>query len=473
MLQLMSPEIFMLSMICMIMLVDLFVPQTQQALTYFLTQLTLVGSIVLTLLIYSLPTTTLFNGMYIHDKIGSVLKLTIYLTSIFVFLYARDYMRQREMGRGEPYLLGLFSILGMMVLVSANNFLTIYLGLELMSLPLYALVALEHNSKLASEAGIKFFVLGALSSGMLLYGISLVYGATGSLDVNMVSGAVTTIPQVHLLILILGMVFIIAGIAFKIGLVPFHMWIPDVYSGASNAAVLFIAVAPKVAAFALVLRLLLVALSHLYIQWQEVLIVISILSMLVGNVVAITQTNIKRMLAYSSIAHAGYMLLGFCAVNASGYASSMYYTITYAIMILGAFGMITILSRKGFECTTIEDLRGLNQRNPWLAFMWLLLLFSMAGIPPTVGFFAKVGLLEALVRADLAWLAAVAMIFAIIGVYYYLRVVKVMYFDEPLNSHRIVLPMDTKIGMSINGLAILFLAIFPSGLIELCHQLFM
>jgi NADH-quinone oxidoreductase subunit N len=471
-LNLISPEIFILSMTCIIMLLDLFVPQTKQLLTYGLTQFTMLGVVFLVLAIYSQESRVIFDGLYIHDQLGSILKIAICLMSIFVFLYARDYMRDRDLLKGEPYLLGLFSILGMMILVSAHNFLTIYLGLELTSLPLYALVALDRESKLASEAGIKYFVLGALASGMMLYGISLIYGATGTLDITQVNINVVTFAQQHMLLLIMGLVFIVAGIAFKIGLVPFHMWLPDVFAGASNAALLFVAVTPKVAAFGLVFRLLVTAMGSFYIQWQEIFIVIAILSMLVGNVVAIAQTNIKRMLAYSTIAHGGYMLLGFCAATGQGYGSALFYTITYGIMILGGFGLVTILSRKGYEMESIDDLRGLNQRNPWLAFMWLLLLFSMAGIPPTVGFFAKFGVLEALISAHLIWLAALAMLFAVIGSYYYLRVVKVIYFDQPINEQPVVLPFDTRVGISVNGLAILLLAIFPSSLIELCHQLF-
>ena len=466
------PEIFVLAMTCIILLVDLFVKQRQQTLTYALTQMTLLGAIILTIYLFTQPPTVDMYGLYIHDKLASVLKLAIYISSIFVFLFSRDYMRAHDMGKGEPYLLGLFAILGMMVTVSAYNFITLYLGLELMSLPIYALVALNRDSNKAAEAGIKYFILGAIASGMLLYGLSMVYGATGSFQVTEVAHAVALTSPAHIYILIFGVVFVVAGLAFKIGLVPFHMWLPDVYTGAPNPATLFIAVAPKIAAFGLIVRLLVDAMPGLNIQWQELFIVIAILSMLLGNVVAIVQTNLKRMLAYSTIAHGGYMLLGFAAGTPEGFAASMFYTIAYAIMSLGAFGLITLLAKKGFEAETIDDLRGLNSRNPWLAFIMLLLLFSMAGIPPTIGFFAKLGLLEALVNAHLTWLAVVTLLFAIIGSYYYLRVIKVIYFEKAINKQPFKMAWDSKIGISINGLAILVLGIFPSGLITLCRGVF-
>ena len=466
------PEIFVLVMTCVVLLVDLFVEQREQSLTYVLTQLTLVGAILLTLLLYPISTTVTFHGFIIHDHLTSLLRLAIYISSLFVFLYSRDYFRQYDMGKGEPYILGLFSILGMMVLVAAHNFLGIYLGLELMSLPIYALVALQRDSEQAAEAGMKYFVLGAIASGMLLYGLSLIYGATGSLDISMVAQAIAQTSATHMLILIFGLVFVVAGLAFKLGVVPFHMWVPDVYAGAPNAATLFIAVAPKIAVFGMVIRLLVQAMPALHLQWQELFIVMSLLSMVLGNVVAIAQTNLRRMFAYSTIAHGGYMLLGFAAGTAAGFAASMFYTIAYAIMSLGGFGVVTLLAKKGFAVTSIEDLRGLNERNPWLAFMLLLLLFSMAGIPPSIGFFAKIGLLEALVSAHLVWLAAVTLIIAVIGSYYYLNVVKVMYFESPRNNQPFRIAIDAKIAMSINGLAILFFGLFPSGLIHLSRMAF-
>jgi NADH-quinone oxidoreductase subunit N len=466
------PEMFVLGMSCVVLLVDLFVKQRQQALTYALTQLTMIGALILTVLLYSVPTTVNFHGMIIHDSLASILRIVIYVSSIFVFMYSRDYMRHQNTGQGEPYLLGLFSILGMMVLVSSYNFITLYLGLELMSLPIYALVALQRDSARASEAGMKYFILGAIASGMLLYGMSMLYGATGSLDIANVAYGVAATDHLHQLILIFGLVFVVAGLAFKLGVVPFHMWLPDVYTGAPNAATLFIAVAPKVAAFGLLARLLVYAMPTLELQWSELIIIISILSMFVGNFVAIAQTNIKRMLAYSSIAHGGYMLLGFAATTPAGYSAALFYTIVYALMSLGGFGMITLMAKKGFEAESIEDLRGLNERNPWLAFLMLIILFSMAGIPPTVGFFAKLGLLEALVSAHLVWLAVVALILAVVGAYYYLRVIKVMYFDKATNNQPIKISTDSTVAFSINGLLLLGLGLFPSMLIHWCHLIF-
>ena len=466
------PEIFVLAMTCLVLLVDLFVKQRRQALTYFLTQLTLIGVTILTLLLYSSDPIIIFHGFVTHDKLTSILRLAIYISSFFVFWYSRDYFREYNMGKGEPYLLGLFAILGMMVLVAAHNFLGIYLGLELMSLPIYALVALQRDSTKAIEAGMKYFVLGALASGMLLYGLSLIYGATGSLDISVVTQVIAQTEMSHMLILIFGLVFVVTGLAFKIGVVPFHMWVPDVYSGSPNAAALFIAVAPKIAVFGMVIRLLVDAMPTLHLQWQELFIVMSVLSMVLGNIVAIAQTNLRRMLAYSTIAHGGYMLLGFAAGTRAGFAAAMFYTIAYAIMSLGGFGMITLLAKKGFAVVSIEDLRGLNERNPWLAFMLLLLLFSMAGIPPSIGFFAKIGLLEALVGAHLVWLAALTLVIAVIGSYYYLNVVKVMYFESAPNNQPFHVALDAKIAMSINGLAILFFGLFPSGLIHISRIVF-
>ena len=470
---LLLPEMFVLGMACVVLLVDLFIPQRQQTLTYTLTQLTLLGALLLSLWVFPGKSVIGFHGMLIHDQLGAVLKIVIYISSIFVFMYSRDYMRHHDMGRGEPYLLGLFAVLGMMVMVSAHNFITLYLGLELMSLPIYAMVALQRDSERASEAGMKYFVLGAIASGMLLYGMSMLYGATGSLDITIIEQVISATNHAHMLILIFGLVFVVAGLAFKLGAVPFHMWLPDVYSGAPNAATLFIAVAPKVAVFGLMIRLLVNAMPDLQVQWQELVIILSVLSMLLGNIVAIMQTNLKRMLAYSSIAHGGYMLLGFAAATSAGYSAAMFYTIVYALMSLGGFGIITLMAKKGFEAESIDDLRGLNDRNPWLAFLMLIILFSMAGIPPTVGFFAKLGLLEALVGAHLVWLAALTLVIAVIGSYYYLNVVKVMYFDKPKNNQAIKIPLDSTLAFSINGLAILYFGIFPSGLIHICRSLFL
>ncbi len=466
------PEIFMLVMICVILMTDLFLGKRIKSIAYSLTQLTLIGAFLLTMHQYGMPKVYTFDHMYVLDKLAILSKLAILLVSFFVFLYSREYIGMTKLPRGEYHILGLFAVLGMMVLVSASNFLTLYLGLEVLSLPLYAMVALKRDSGVASEAAMKYFVMGALASGMLLYGLSMLYGVSHSLDFTAVAKVVSETSPAHSLILIFGLVFIIAGIAFKMGAAPFHMWVPDVYDGSPTSVTLFISSAPKIAALIMAYRLLVESAPGLIIQWQHVLMVIAVLSIVLGNVVAIAQSNIKRMLAYSSIAHMGYMLLGIIAGTKAGYASSLFYVFTYSMMSMGAFAMLLMMSKSGFEAENIEDLQGLNSRNPWYALMMLLIMFSMAGIPPAVGFFAKLGVLEAVINANMTWLAIVALIFAIVGAYYYLRVVKVMYFDDPKDATAVTAPMDMRIAITINGLAVIALGLFPSALIGLCRNVF-
>lgn len=466
------PEIFLLGMICVVLLVDLFVPQKQRLLTYTLTQMTLLGVAILVIGLYKQPAQITFYGSYIWDPLAGLAKLFIVGSSIFAFVYARDYIKTRQILEGEYYLLGLFSILGMLVLVSAYSLLTLFLGIELFSLPLYAMVALQRNANLSAEAAMKYFVIGALASGMLLYGMSMLYGATHSLEISTMAKVIPTLVAGDRLLLIFGLVFVIAGVAFKLGAVPFHMWVPDVYQGAPTSVTLFVGSAPKIAAFVMAIRLLVDAMPALFMQWQQVFIVIAVLSIALGNIVAIVQANLKRMLAYSSISHMGYMVLGLIAGTPEGYASALFYIAVYALMSLGAFAMLVLLSKTGIEVERIEDLRGLNARSPWLAFMMLLIMFSMAGIPPTVGFFAKLGVLEALVSVDMVWLATVALVFAVVGAYYYLNVVKVMYFEEPEKIIPVTSSLDARIAITINGLGILLLGLFPSTLIELCRQVF-
>lgn len=466
------PEIFLLSMICVIILVDLFVTQKQRILTYVLTQFTLVATAGITLWLFQQPEALIFNDSFVFDHIALTLKLFMLVISIFAFLYARSYINERAIPQGEYYILGLFSILGMLVLVSAYSFITLFLGLELLSLPLYAMVAISRESNEATEAAMKYFVLGSLATGLLLYGMSMVYGATHSLNINTISTTILATPKLQQYILIFGLVFIVAGLAFKLGAVPFHMWVPDVYQGAPNPVTLFIGSAPKIAALGMALRLLADTFPDISLQWQEMLIVIAVASIALGNIVAIVQTNLKRMLAYSAIAHMGYMSLGLLSADSAGYAAAMFYIIVYALMTAGAFGILVILSKNGIEAERISDLRGLNTRNPWLAFMMLLVMFSMAGIPPTVGFFAKLGVLEALIGVHMVWLATLALVFAIVGAYYYLNVVKVMYFEEPENTTKVIAPLDAQIAISVNGLAILALGIFPSALIHACRVAF-
>ncbi len=467
------PEIFLLAMICVVLLADLFVPQKTRLVTYSLTQLTLIGTTLLVVWLYlSAPATIIFHGAFVLDRFAVTLKFFMLLITIFAFIYGRDYIREHKIPRGEYYILGLLAVLGMMVLVSAHNFIPLYLGLELSSLPLYAMIALQRDSVLTTEAAMKYFVLGALASAILLYGMSMIYGATHTLDLSEIAKATVATPPLQQFILIFGMVFLITGIAFKFGAAPFHMWVPDVYQGAPTSVTLFIGSAPKIAALGMAVRLLVDALPDLVMQWQQVFIVIAVASIALGNVVAIVQSNLKRMLAYSAIAHVGYMSLGLLTGTAFGYSAAMFYILAYAIMSLGAFAILVLLSRSGVEVEQITDLKGLNARNPWLALMMLLVMFSMAGIPPAVGFFAKLGVLEALVGVHQVWLATLALLFAIIGAYYYLNVVKVMYFEEPEDATPIVPALDARLAISINGLAILALGMFPSSLINICRTAF-
>jgi len=364
--------------------------------------------------------------------------------------------------------LGLFAMLGMMIMVSAWNFLNLYLGLELMSLSLYAMVAFDRNSAKASEAAMKYFVLGAIASGMLLYGMSIIYGLTGTLNIADVQQQLTHVPEGLDIAVVFGLVFMLVGIAFKLGAVPFHMWLPDVYHGAPTSVTLFIGSAPKIAAFAMVMRLLVSGLGPLHEHWQTMLIILAVLSIGIGNIVAIAQTNIKRMLAYSTISHVGFILLGILAGTKVGFASAMFYTIIYAFMSLGAFGLIVILSHKGFEAENLEDFKGLNDRSPWLAAMMLLILFSMAGVPPTVGFYAKLVVLQAIVNIDLVWLAVYAVLLSVIGAFYYLRVIKLMYFDKPDTQQYIKTSIDVSAVISVNGLLMLALGLFPGALMAIC-----
>ena len=462
------PEIFVLSMACVILVLDLFLKDSERGITYGLSQLTLVFAAVITLSVAGDETQLVFFGTYIADAMGSLLKVFIYLITFLMFLYSRHYLIERKLYKGEFYVLGLFAMLGMMILVSAHSLLTIYLGLELLSLSLYALVAYHRDSWPCSEAAMKYFVLGALASGMLLYGMSIVYGMTGTLDIGLIAeslaGQETSVP------LIFAASFIVVGLAFKLGAVPFHMWVPDVYQGAPTPVTQYIGSAAKIAAFAMVMRLLAESMASLQSEWQGMLIVLAVLSLATGNVVAIAQTNLKRMLAYSTISHVGFLLLGILSGTQQGYAASMFYIITYALMSAGAFGMIILLSRAGFEADRLDDFKGLNQRNPWFAFMMLILMFSMAGVPPTVGFYAKLSVLQAIIEIDMVWLAGVAVFFSVIGAFYYIRIVKIMYFDTAEDDKPLASGFDLRLGLTANGLTILLLGLFPGGLMLLCSQ---
>ena len=461
------PEMLVLGMAMVILIVDLFLNDRQRYVGYILTQLTLLGSAILTVSTHRIGVGYFFNGMFVDDPMADVLKLMMVLATLVALVYSRSYIALRGMYRGEFYALVLFALLGMMIMVSGNNFLSLYMGLELLSLSMYALVALDRDNARATEAAMKYFVLGALASGMLLYGMSMLYGATGSLALDEVRKALLTGAPDHA-VLILGLVFVVAGLAFKLGAVPFQMWVPDVYHGSPTAVTLLIGSVPKFAGFAFVMRLLVQGLEPLSVDWQGMLIIMSVLSISIGNITAIAQTNLKRMLAYSTISHIGFLLLGFLSVSLNGYTSAMFYISAYVLMTLGAFGMILLLSRKGFEAENLDDLKGLNQRSPWYAFIMLLLMFSMAGVPPTLGFYAKFAVLQAALHAGHLWLVVFAVLMAVIGAFYYLRIVKLMYFDEPQDDAPIKPRADVAFVLSMNGLLILLIGMMPEWLMELC-----
>jgi NADH-quinone oxidoreductase subunit N len=466
------PEVFILTMACVVLVVDLFLKESQRSISYGIAQISLLAAIPLTLAVGGGETQYAFDGSYVRDAMGDLLKVFLYLVTFGAFLYAKDYLKDRDLFKGEYYVLGLFAVLGMMVMVSANSFLTAYLGLELLSLSLYAMVAFDRDSRTGSEAAMKYFVLGAIASGMLLYGISMIYGATGSIGFQEVAQALSNTGMDNM-VLVFGLVFVVIGLAFKLGAVPFHMWLPDVYHGAPTAVTLFLGSTPKIAAFALAMRLLVDGLGGLHADWQGMLVIMAVLSMALGNLIAIAQTNIKRMLAYSTISHVGFILLGILAGSNEGYSASMFYTLVYALMALGGFGIVILLSRKGFEADQLDDYKGLHDRSPWFAAMMMLLMFSMAGVPPTVGFFAKLVVLEAIVRVDMVWLALVGVFFSIIGAFYYIRIVKLMYFDKPIDDSPLApAGMDTQVVLTLNGLSMLVLGLFPAGLLALCKAAF-
>jgi NADH-quinone oxidoreductase subunit N len=465
------PELFLLVMACVILIADLFISDDNRIFTYGLTQFTLAGCAVLTFFTGNAEPVYTFSGMFVDDLMADALKLLTCLAVITILVYARAYTSVRGMFRGEFFTLALFATLGMMVMISANHLLTLYLGLELLSLSLYAMVALQRDSVQATEAAMKYFVLGALASGMLLYGMSMLYGATGTLEITelaQLSGEGVRAQAV----LVFGLVFIVAGLGFKLGAVPFHMWVPDVYQGAPTAVTLFIGSAPKFAAFAIVMRLLAQALGAdaLVEEWRQMLLIMAVLSLAIGNLAAIMQTNLKRMLAYSTISHMGFLLLGVLSGTIDGYGAAMFYVVVYVLMTLGAFGIILLLSRDGFEAENLDDYKGLNQRSPWYAFLMLLLMFSMAGIPPTVGFYAKLSVLQAVVQIGWWWVAVIAVVFSLIGAFYYLRIVKLMYFDAPLDPAPVTASGDVRALLSVNGLAMLVLGIAPQPLMVLCIE---
>jgi len=471
-------EIFLFVMALIVLMTDVFVGEGRRWLIYGLTQFALLGCAVLTVGIAKTlggVTGFTFGNMFVGDLMASLLKLAAYIAVSACLVYSRRYLEERGLLTGEYFALTLFALLGMMVMISANHLLTLYLGLELMSLALYALIALNRDSSASTEAAMKYFVLGAMASGLLLYGMSMIYGATGTLELSELANRISR-GGVPPLVLIFGLVFLVAGLAFKIGVVPFHMWIPDVYHGAPNAMTIFIGSAPKISAFAMAMRLLVDGLLALAVDWQQMLMILAVLSLALGNLAAIAQTNIKRMLAYSTIAHMGFMLLALLSgvINRNllsageAYGSAMFYVVVYVLTVLGAFGVVLLLSRAGFEADNLSDFKGLNQRSPWFAFVMLIAMFSLAGIPPTVGFYAKLAVLQSVLAAGHVWLAVVAVLFSLIGAFYYLRVVKLMYFDPPEDSSRIEPAVDMRVLLSANGLAVLLLGIVPQPLMALC-----
>ncbi len=470
-----AAEIFVAVMALVIMLASTFARSIARNLSYFLTQATLIAAALITIYTMEGEVVHTFSNMFISDLMGDFLKLMIYFSTAIALLYGRGYLADRKMDKPEYYLLALLMTLGMMVMVTANHMLPMYIGLEMMSLALYTMVAFDRDSPRSTEAAMKYFVLGALASGLLLYGMSMVYGATGTLEFSAIAQSIYN-QSANQSVLMFGLVFLVAGICFKLGVVPFHMWVPDVYQGAPTAVTLVIATAPKLAAFAMAVRLLIWALFDIAEEWQVMLMMVAGASIVLGNLAAIAQQNIKRMLAYSGISHMGFMLLGLLAGVVEGdrhfalnaYSSAMFYAVSYVIMSLASFGMIILLSRAGFEAENIDDFKGLNKRSPWYALMMLFVMFSMAGVPFFIGFFAKLSVLQAVVAAGYFWLAVLAVVMSVIGAFYYLRVVKLMYFDEPVDASPIHAPAEVRVMLSANGLAIAALGLAPQMLMSVC-----
>ena len=465
-----APEMTLLGLICVVLLADLFIEPDRRIVTFWLALASL--AVTLWVLLAGIPEarTEIFDGSYVSDPFAHVLKIVAVVLVAAAFVYARDNLVANDLHKGEFYVLGLFGLLGMMIMISANSLLTMYLGLETLALAQYALVAIDRKNVVAAESAMKYFVLGAIASGCLLYGISWVYGATGAVEFPAIAEAVRTNPAVNSVPLWFGLAFLIVGIGFKFGGVPFHMWLPDVYQGARTPVTLYLASAPKLASLALTLRILVDGLAGLHELWSDMLMVIAVLSLLLGNFVAIAQSNIKRMLAYSTIGHVGFILLAIFAGTAEGYAAALFYTLTYAITAAGAFGMVILLSRRGYEAESLSDFKGLNARSPWLALMMMMFMFSMAGVPPFVGFFAKLNVIGAVLGVGHTGLAILMMLASVVGAYYYLRVVWYMYFEEALDKALLQASLDTRVLMSVNGLAVLGLGLLPGGLWSLCLQ---
>jgi len=467
------PELYLTAAACLVLLFDVFVKDERRDATHWMAIFVLLVAILLVIGGQPSQTVTAFGGMFVRDHMAEILKVTVLIATVLMFVMARPWLKDRQLFIGEFYSLSIFSVLGVMLLVSAGSLITVYLGLELFSLPAFALVALNRESKLSSEAAVKFFVLGALASGLLLFGMSLIYGATGSLDLHTIFASVGTTPHLHLLQF--GLVFLVVGIGFEFGAVPFHMWLPDVYEGAPTPIAMYISAVPKLAAVGLAYRLLEVGLGPLAHDWRMMLAIMAALSLVIGNVVAIAQANLKRMLAYSTISHMGFVFLGLANATPEGYSSALFYAVCFALMETVAFGVILALARKGFECEMIDDLKGLNRRSPWFAGMMAISMFSLAGIPPLWGFAAKVLVLKSAIDGGMLWLAIVAIICSIIGLFYYLRVVKVMYFDAPAEGVEPLAPKrDVALRwlLSINALGLIAMIGFSGVLFAWCQAAF-
>lgn len=467
------PEFILLTTACIALLVDVFSPKRAQSLVFWVASLGLIAFMIQSGMYLGESRSFLFSSAFVSDGLAHLMKLFIGMTVFLSLFYGREYLEERAIPVGDYTVLALFSTLGMSLLVSANTLLTLYLGLELFSLPMYALIAMRRTETEGAEAAFKYFVMGAMASGILLYGMSLLYGVTGSIEFATIRHALSTdVLTQHHALLGFSLVFLVVGVAFKLAAAPFHMWVPDVYEGAPSNTTLLISAAPKIAALGMLLRILTLDWGVMTLSWQQLFLIMALLSTALGNMLAIVQTNIKRLFAYSAVSHAGYALFGVVAATNEGYAAALYYMLVYSLMSAGAFGLITLLSRHGVEMVRIDDLKGLNQRKPWLAFLMMLILFSMTGVPPLVGFLTKLLVLKALVNAGFLWVAVLGLIFAVIGAFYYLRIVKVMYFDSPVDPAKIQLPLSTAWVFSIHGLSLLYLGMFPGVLISACLAVF-
>ena len=468
------PEIFLLSAIVVVLLLDLFLTKPFKQVTYYLTQLSLLITAILAFNLIGEPKIIIFSGSFILDNMASIFKVFMAGSTMVALVYTRHYLTEHKLFRGEYFVLVMLSMLGMMVMVSGYSLLTLYLGLEILSLSLYTLIAIARERAGAIEAALKYFVLGAIASGLLLYGMSMIYGISGSINITDIAtfAANSTLASREMLILNFGLVFLVIGIAFKLGAVPFHMWVPDVYQGAPTSVTMFLSTVPKIAAVAMLVRILVDGMGAMHDYWSDLFMVMALLSIALGSVVALMQTNIKRMLAYSTISHIGFILLGFVTGVVEGYGAAVFYVLVYILMSMAAFGMIILLNKEGFEADKISDFKGLSKHSPWFALMMLAIMLSMAGVPPFIGFYAKLFILQQVISAGFITIAVIAVVFAVISSYYYLQVVKSMYFEDSDNEITITAPMDMKLILSINAVLILVVGLFPDFWMKLSISIF-